>query len=77
MNLQEKIQTILIEDSGNLQKICFIEDLADEFSIGFIEFIEGTYSYSNIFNYWYLQADVSKTYTKKQLLKHYKKEKGL
>ena len=43
----------------------------DNFIIGFLEFIEGTYSYSNIFNYWYLHADTSKTYTKKELLKKY------
>ena len=43
----------------------------DNFIIGFLEFIGGTYSYSNIFNYWYLHADTSKTYTKKELLKKY------
>ena len=43
----------------------------DNFIIGFLEFIEGTYSYSNIFDYWYLHADTSKTYTKKELLKKY------
>lgn len=51
--------------------------IADEFAIGLLEFIEGTYSYSNIFDYWYLHGDTSKTYTKKQLLEIYKKEKGL
>lgn len=45
----------------------------DTFIIGFLEFIEGTYSYSNIFDYWYLHADTSKTYTKKELLKVYQK----
>lgn len=54
-----------------------LEQVADDFAIGFAEFIEGTYSYSNIFDYWYLHADTSKTYTKKQLLNQYKKEKGL
>lgn len=53
------------------------EDVADEFAIELLEFIEGTYSYSNIFDYWYLHADTSKTFTKKQLLEIYKKEKGL
>lgn len=51
--------------------------IAEEFAIGFAEFIEGTYSYSNIFDHWYLHADTSKTYTKKQLLNQYKKQKGL
>jgi len=46
-------------------------DKQDDFIIGFLEFIEGTYSYSNIFDYWYLHADTSKTYTKKELLKKY------
>ena len=48
-------------------------DKQDNFIIGFLEFIEGTYSYSNIFDYWYLHADTSKTYTKKELLKVYQK----
>lgn len=46
-------------------------DKQDNFIIGFLKFIEGTYSYSNIFDYWYLHADTSKTYTKKELLKKY------
>lgn len=52
-------------------------EVADEFTIGLLEFIEGTYSYSNIFDYWYLHADTSKTYTKKQLVEIYKEQKGL
>ena len=43
----------------------------NNFIIGFLEFVEGAYSYSNIFDYWYLHADISKTYTKKELLKKY------
>ena len=53
------------------------EVIADEFAIELLNFIEGTYSYSNIFDYWYLHADTSKTFTKKELLEIYKKEKGL
>ena len=53
------------------------EKIADEFAIELLNFIEGTYSYSNIFDYWYLHADTSKTFTKKQLVETYKKEKGL
>ena len=50
-------------------------DKQDDFIMGFLKFIEGTYSYSNIHDYWYLHADTSKTYSKKQLLKVYLKSK--
>jgi len=53
------------------------EKIADEFAIGFLQFIEGTYSYSNIFDNWYLHENTSKRYTPKELLEIYKKEKGL
>jgi len=53
------------------------EKIADNFAIEFLEFTEGTYSYSNIFDHWYLHANTSKTFTKKELLEIYKKEKGL
>ena len=48
-----------------------------DFVIGFLEFIEGTYSYSNIFDHWYLHSDTSKTYSKKQLLEVYLKRNKL
>ena len=48
-----------------------------DFIIGFLEFIEGTYSYSNIYDHWYLHADTSKTYSKKQLLEVYLKRNKL
>jgi hypothetical protein len=51
------------------------QEQQDNFIIGFLEFIEGTYSYSNIFDHWYLHASTSKTYTKKELLKVYRKFK--
>ena len=50
-------------------------DKQDDFIMGFLEFIEGTYDYSNIHDHWYLNADTSKTYSKKQLLKVYLKSK--
>ena len=78
MTLKEKFQNIhsdFLPLSNNQKNECVL--IADEFAIGLLEFIEGTYSYSNIFDYWYLHADTSKTYTKKQLLEIYKKEKGL
>ena len=76
MTLKEKFEEILIAFwTSEWESEC--EKVADDFAIGLLEFIEGTYSYSNIFDYWYLHADTSKTYTKKQLLEIYKKEKGL
>jgi hypothetical protein len=83
MTLKERFQQWFINDveehyEGTVEEVAIEhEKVADEFAIGLLEFIEGTYSYSNIFDYWYLHADTSKTYTKKQLLEIYKKEKGL
>lgn len=70
MNLKEKIQTILIEDSGNLQKICFIEDLADQHAIDFAEWMAKEYWLNSSGKYM-------KGQTHKELLEIYKKEKGL
>jgi|688.fasta_scaffold1065907_2 hypothetical protein len=89
MKLKEKFTEILYKQSHddseclrirfeNIDKVVDSQkDIADEFATGLLKFIEGTYSYSNIFDYWYLHADTSKTYTKKQLLEIYKKQKGL
>ena len=52
-------------------------DKQSDFIIGFLEFIEGTYSYSNIYDHWYLHANTSKTYSKKQLLEVYLKRNKL
>ena len=52
-------------------------DKQSDFIIEFLEFIEGTYSYSNIFDHWYLHSDTSKTYSKKQLLEVYLKRNKL
>jgi hypothetical protein len=51
------------------------QEQQDDFIIKFLEFIEGTYSYSNIFDHWYLHSHTSKTYTKKELLEQFKKNK--
>ena len=51
------------------------QEQQDNFVIGFLEYIEGTYSYSNIYDHWYLHSDTSKTYSKKELLKVYLKSK--
>jgi len=79
MNLKEKIQTIIIENSGNLQKICFMEDLADDYAIGFAEWCI-YYREKNRNVYGDILHSLSKydeTYTTKELLEIYKKEKGL
>lgn len=65
MNLKEKIQTILMEDSGNLQKICFIKDLADQHAIGFVKWSDD------------LNIEDWSGQTTEELLEIYKKEKGL
>jgi len=52
-------------------------DKQSDVIIGFLEFIEGTYSYSNIYDHWYLHANTSKTYSKKQLLEVYLKRNKL
>jgi hypothetical protein len=49
----------------------------DAFAIGFLEFTENRYSFGNINGKWYLHANTKNEYTTKQLLKIYKKEKGL
>ncbi len=75
----------LLERIDNFQNVEFKDgvfegakwqmDKQDDFIMGFLEFIEGTYDYSNIHDHWYLNADTSKTYSKKQLLKVYLKSK--
>jgi hypothetical protein len=80
MTLKEKFRQELtghLSDEKTEVDVNIAVRIAEEFAIGFVEFIEGTYSYSNIFDHWYLHADTSKTYTKKRLLEIYKKEKGL
>ena len=44
-----------------------------DFILGFLEYIEGTYSYSNIFDHWYLHSDTSKSFSRRELLKEYQK----
>ena len=64
-------------EAGILAGIKETEVDRDEFAVGFLEFTESTYSFGNIMGKWYLHADTSKTFTKKQLLEIYKKEKQL
>ena len=63
----------LYKQEGFIEGVKWQKEKQDNFIVGFLEFIEGTYSYSNIFDYWYLHADTSKTYSKKELLKVYQK----
>ena len=77
MTLQEKFKQWLDTDPRLQIREVQLEVIAEDFAIELLSFIEGTYSYSNIFDYWYLHADTSKTFTKKELLETYKKEKGL
>ena len=77
-----QIYTESTSDNDPIRIKSFIEgakwqqEQQDDFIISFLEFIEGTYSYSNIFDHWYLHSDTSKTYSKKELLKQFKKNNG-
>jgi hypothetical protein len=69
MTLKEKIQTIIIDDSGNLQKILFTEDLFDEFAIEFHRWMRMNDTIENAEKYFH--------FTDKDMLNEFKKEKGL
>lgn len=71
MTLKEKFKK---EEFSNCD---YLEQVAEEFAIGFLEFTESTYSFGNVIGKWYLHADTSKDYTTKELLEIFKKEKGL
>ena len=77
-NKKGDIPTTKLEDAifkqGFIDGAKWQMDKQSDFIIGFLEFIEGTYSYSNIYDHWYLHANTSKTYSKKQLLEVYLKE---
>jgi hypothetical protein len=80
--LEEAAERIWLDPTSQLtSKNSFIQgakwsqEHQDDFVIGFLEYIEGTYSYSNIYDHWYSHSDTSKTYSKKQLLKVYLKSK--
>jgi hypothetical protein len=69
MTLKEKIQTIIITDYGNLQKICFTEDLFDELAIAFHRWMRKNDTQENADKYFH--------YTDKDMLNEFKKQKGL
>ena len=78
-NKKGHIPTTELEDAifkqGFIDGAKWQQEQQDNFVIGFLEYIEGTYSYSNIYDHWYLHSDTSKTYSKKELLKVYLKSK--
>jgi hypothetical protein len=80
INLEKLPFHELIEELSNYYKDTFLVEeknpiqlFSEEFILGFLEYIEGTYSYSNIFDHWYLHADTSKSFSRKELLKEYQK----
>ena len=56
-----------------------INNLSDEFSIGFAKWLSNSYWYMRNDDLWYLSIIVENNYgiTSKELLEIYKKEKGL
>jgi Mg2+/Co2+ transporter CorB len=79
MILKEKIQTIIIDDYGNFQKIILLEKIAEEFAIEFSEWCVKYRDKNKNINGDILHS-ISKydeTYLTKELLEIFKKEKGL
>ena len=69
MILKEKIQTIIIDDYGNLQKILLLEKMAEDFSCDFLAWFK---------NQVFLHCEWSVfDLSEKEILEIYKKEKGL
>ena len=67
----------LKQDSGfydeETSKVCvqIAKEYAKKEAIGFIEFTQGAYSYSNIYDSWYLHANTDKHYTSSELYEIY------
>ena len=79
MILKEKIQTIIIDDYGNFQKIILLEKIAEEFAIEFSEWCVKYRDKNKNINGDILHS-ISKydeTYLTKELLEIFKKEKEL
>jgi len=79
MILKEKIQTIIIDDYGNLQKIILLEKIAEDLAIEFAEWCVKYRDKNKNINGDILHS-ISKydeTYLTKELLEIFKKEKGL
>jgi hypothetical protein len=68
MILKEKIQTIIIDDYGNFQKIILLEKIAEDFAIEFAEWC--------LKNGLFTQFKITQR-ANQELLEIFKKEKGL
>lgn len=80
MTLQEKTQTIIIDDYGNFQKILLLEKIADDYAIEFAEWCDDNYFKNGKGNSnWSasMDWDDDEKFTTKELLEIFKKEKGL
>lgn len=79
MTLKEKIQTIIIDYYGNLQKILLLEKIADDYAIEFAEWCDDNYFKNGKGNSnWSasMDWDDDEKFTTEELLKIFKKEKG-
>jgi hypothetical protein len=79
MILKEKIQTIIIDDYGNFQKIILLEKIAEDLAIEFSEWCVKYRDKNKNINGDILHS-ISKydeTYLTKELLEIFKKEKEL
>lgn len=74
MKLKEKIQTIIIDDYGNLQKILLLENIADEYNVEFVEWLV-TFGVRTTNGNWIINLDFG-ALTTKEALEMFKKEKG-
>ena len=75
MTLKEKLEVIKNYDDQDPHETFMA--IADDYAIEFLKFREGTYSFGNIAGKWYSHANTLKKYTTEELLKIFKKEKGL
>jgi len=73
MILKEKIQTIIIDDYGNFQKILLLEKIAEDFAI---EFQDWCMNLINKYGFLEYKRNFANK-TSKELFEIFKKEKGL
>jgi hypothetical protein len=74
MSLRDKIKTAFLEEDRNVEMFRKIEKIADEFAIGFAEWLS-EYAYKE--SVWRMFDKGDESFTLRQLLEIYKKEKGL
>ena len=79
MTLKEKFQKWhdSLTNETVAENIIELEKIADDYAIEFLKFTECTYSFGSIAGKWYSHANTLKKYTTEELLKIFKKEKGL